>query len=139
MGKVTADEVLRHPLAGVLPPWPDNPPAGPTSEARAGLDDELADLEERITALTIDASPELQEAVRALAELHERRDRATDDHLRVRLEVLARVHDALAQLRRMPTAEAMIAAAPRYACEACGFDRAVLYRVRGKELLAESF
>lgn len=139
MGDVTADELLRHPLAGVLPPWPDNPPASPASENRAALDDELADLEERITALTVDATPELHEAIRALAELHERRDRATDDQLRVRLEVLARVHDALAQLRRMPTTEAMIAAGPRFACEACGFDRAVLYRVRGKELLAESF
>lgn len=40
---------------------------------------------------------------------------------------------------RMPSAEAIIAAAPRQACEACGFDRAVLYRLRGNELLAESF
>jgi DNA-binding CsgD family transcriptional regulator len=33
----------------------------------------------------------------------------------------------------------MIAAAPRTACAACGFDRAVLYRVRGQELYAEAF
>jgi DNA-binding CsgD family transcriptional regulator len=38
----------------------------------------------------------------------------------------------------MPTTEAMIAAAPRQACEACGFDRAVLFRICGKEMLAES-
>jgi DNA-binding CsgD family transcriptional regulator len=134
---VTTGQPLRHPLAGTLPAWPDNPPASPASEARSALDDELAVLEERIS--TLGASPELAEAVRALADLHERRHRATDDQLRERLEVLARVHTALAQLRLMPTTEAMIAAAPRYACEACGFDRAVLYRVNGKELLAEAF
>jgi DNA-binding CsgD family transcriptional regulator/GAF domain-containing protein len=134
----TADRVP-HPLAGDLPPWPDNPPAGPGSQARAALDDELAVLEERISTLSGSADPALQEAVRALVDLHERRDRATDDQLRARLGVLARVHEALAHLRRMPNAEAMIAAAPRQACVACGFDRAVLYRVRGKELFAESF
>lgn len=77
--------------------------------------------------------------MRALADLHERRDRAADAQLRDRLRVLDRVQKALTHLRRMPSAEAIIAAAPRQACEACGFDRAVLYRVRGNELLAESF
>jgi DNA-binding CsgD family transcriptional regulator/GAF domain-containing protein len=134
---VTTGQPLEHPLAGRLPTWPENPPSSPAAEARAALDDELADLEERIASLG--TSPEVAEAVRALTELHERRDRAIDDQVRERLAVLARVHEALAQLRTMPTAEAMIAAAPRYACEACGFDRAVLFRVRGKELLAESF
>ncbi len=131
-------DVVPHPVAGDLPPWPDNPPAGPTSARRAALDDELADLEDRISALTTGAAPDLQAALRDLADLHERRDRANDSALRDRLEVLARVHTALALLRSMPTTEAMIAAAPRQACEACGFDRAVLFRVTGKELLAES-
>jgi DNA-binding CsgD family transcriptional regulator len=128
-----------HPLAGALPPWPDDPPASEGAVLRARLDDEVADLETRVGELTENAAPELREAFAALVELHERRDRAADDHVRGRLEVLARVHAALANLRQMPSAEAMIAAAPRKACEACGFDRAVLYRVRGKELLAESF
>jgi len=135
----TTGDVVHHPLAGELPPWPDNPPAGPAAQVRAALDDELADLEERIGALTAGADPAVADAVRALADLHERRDRATDEQLRERLAVLARVHVALAHLRRMPNTEAMIAAAPRQACEACGFDRAVLYRVRGKELFAEAF
>lgn len=132
------DAPLRHPVAGDLPPWPDNPPTGPSSERRAALDDELADLEERIGKLTAHADPEVQSALRDLADLHERRDRANDAALRDRLEVLAKVHSALAHLRSMPTTEAMIAAAPRQACEACGFDRAVLFRICGKELLAES-
>jgi DNA-binding CsgD family transcriptional regulator len=133
------DDLVRHPLAGDLPPWPANPPAGPSSERRAALDDELADLEDRISKLTADADPEVQAVLRDLADLHERRDRANDTALRDRLEVLAKVHTALSHLRNMPTAEAMIQAAPRQACEACGFDRAVLFRVSGKELVAESF
>ena len=128
-----------HGLAGLLPPWPENPPASPGCEQRAALDDELADLEDLLGRLTANAEPELQAAVRALADLHERRDRAADAQLRDRLDVLERVHTALSHLRRMPSAEAIIAAAPRQACESCGFDRAVLYRVRGNELIAESF
>ncbi|WP_354701118.1 hypothetical protein DSM112329_01424 [Paraconexibacter sp. AEG42_29] len=128
-----------HPVAGALPPWPDDPPPSAAAALRAGLDDEVADLETRVAELTAGAAPELREAFRALVELHERRDHAADAHMRDRLQVLARVHTALAHLRQMPSAEAMIAAAPRSVCEACGFDRAVLYRVRGKELLAEAF
>jgi DNA-binding CsgD family transcriptional regulator/GAF domain-containing protein len=127
------------PLAGTLPPWPDHPPASPATTARAVLDDQLADLEERVAGLTAGAGPEFQDAIRALFDLHERRVSAADAILRERGEVLARVHAALAHLRTLPTADAMVAAAPRQACEACGFDRAVLYRIRGKELLAESF
>lgn len=132
-------ETQTHGLAGVLPAWPDNPPASPSFEQRAALDDELADLEDLLGHLTAGAAPELRAAVRALADLHERRDRAADAQLRDRLNVLDRVQKALSYLRRMPSAEAIIAAAPRQACEACGFDRAVLYRLRGNELLAESF
>jgi DNA-binding CsgD family transcriptional regulator len=128
-----------HPLAGALPPWPDDTPEGPSTAERAAFDDEAAELEERIAALTQDAGDELRDAISALVALHERRERAADARVRVRLGVLARVHEALARLRLMPGADAMIAAAPQTACEACGFDRAVLYRVRGKELLAESF
>lgn len=128
-----------HELAGALPPWPDPPPPTPAEVALARLDDELADLETRIAALSAHGAPGLLAAFGALAGLYERRDRARDTQIRDRLEVLARVHGALAQLRRMPSAEAMISAAPQQAGEACGFDRAVLYRVRGKELIAESF
>lgn len=135
----TASDVQTHALAGSLPRWPDNPPASPRSEDRAALDDELADLEDLLGRLTATAAPELTAAVRRLAELHERRGRVADAQLRDRLDVLDRVQKALSHLRRMPSAEAIIAAAPRQACDACGFDRAVLYRLRGKELLAESF
>ncbi len=127
------------PLAGVLPPWPQDPPASEVDARRAALDDRAAELEERILSLTQDADPKLREAISELVTVNERRDRAAEDRIRRRLGVLARVHDALGHLRLMPDADAMIAAAPRTACQACGFDRAVLYRVRGKELFAESF
>lgn len=130
---------VKHPLAGALPAWPEDTPTSAPAALRAALDDEVADLEEHIELLIERGAQELRDAFQSLSELHVRRNRAADAEVRGRLEVLARVHAALTRLRQMPSAEAMIAAAPRSACEACGFDRAVLYRVRGKELLAESF
>lgn len=127
------------PLAGELPAWPEDAAASSAAAQRAVMDDELADLEERIARLTEHSGEELRAAFQSLSELHQRRDRAADAQVGGRLGVLARVHAALARLRQMPNAEAMIEAAPRSVCEACGFDRAVLYRVRGKQLLAESF
>lgn len=62
-----------------------------------------------------------------------------ESRIRERLTVLSRIRDTLTQLRRMSSVQSMIDAAPQYACESCGFDRAVLYRVRGRELIAESF
>ncbi|WP_205695785.1 LuxR C-terminal-related transcriptional regulator [Conexibacter sp. SYSU D00693] len=59
--------------------------------------------------------------------------------LRRRLDTLAAVHEALARLRRVRTVEGLIARAPQEVCGACGFDRCVVYQVRGPELIAESF
>lgn len=125
-------------LTGALPPWPDDCPAGPAEAEHAALSRELADLRTRIGALSATCGPELASAVSTLLELHERRTRAVEAHHEGRLEVIARIRTALAHLRRLPSAEAMIAAAPQMACEAGGFDRAVLFRVNGRELLAES-
>lgn len=127
------------PLAGTLPDWPDDAPPGTRAAERSRLDDELAGLEARVEALSAEADPELQASIRALLELHERRCAAADARLRERAEVLAAVHRALDTLRAMPSVAAMVAAAPQHACRACGFDRAVLYRVHGHELIAESF
>jgi DNA-binding CsgD family transcriptional regulator len=130
---------IRHPRAGLLPDWPEDLPDSSFEASRDALDDEVADLEARLSTLVGVDSPALQDILRTLNELHDRRNRIADTQVRRRLEVLARVHAALAMLRQMPSAEAMIAAAPHSACDACGFDRAVLYRLRGKELIAESF
>lgn len=55
-----------------------------------------------------------------------------------RLEVFTRIHRELAKLRQAETVEAIVARAPQAACDACGFDRAILYRVRGNDMYAES-
>lgn len=128
-----------RPEVNGLPPWPENPPASPATVARAALEDEAAELEERVARLAGDADPELRAAIDALILVQERRERAAESQVRGRLQVLARVNTELATLRQLPSTETMITAAPRSACVACGFDRAVLYRVRGQELYAEAF
>ena len=120
-------------LAGDLPPWPEDP------SGDAGLDDAAAALEERLVDLAAAAGPELREAVAAVLAAQAAREAALTRQARDRVDVLARVHGELARLRQMPTAEAIIAAAPRSACAACGFDRAVVYRVDGRRLVAEAF
>lgn len=55
-----------------------------------------------------------------------------------RLETFTRIHRALAKLREAETVESIVARAPRDACDACGFDRAVIYRVRGNDMFAEA-
>jgi DNA-binding CsgD family transcriptional regulator len=106
--------VTVHPLAGTLPDWPDDlvpDQDGPVGRATGSGG--------QVTAPAVPGeSPE----ARACA-----------------ARLLARVHTALTGLRRLPTAQAMVEAAPRQACAACGFDRAVLFRVHGRELIAESF
>ena len=103
----------------------------------AVLEEKLTSLEQRIGALTAN-DPELRQVVREYAEVHERRHQATTAEVGDRLAVLGRIQAALTRLRQMPSAEAMIEAAPRHACESCDFDRAVLYRVSGSSLFAVS-
>jgi DNA-binding CsgD family transcriptional regulator/putative methionine-R-sulfoxide reductase with GAF domain len=54
-------------------------------------------------------------------------------------ETLTRIHDALARLRLMESPEQLLERSTPEACAACGFDRAVLYRLSGSKLVAESF
>lgn len=63
----------------------------------------------------------------------------TADHeFERRLDVVTRVHRELAKLRQAETVEAIVARAPQAACEACGLDRAIIYRVRGNDMYAEA-
>jgi len=55
-----------------------------------------------------------------------------------RLDVFTRIHRELAKLRQSETVEAIVARAPQAACDACGLDRAILYRVRGTDMYAEA-
>jgi DNA-binding CsgD family transcriptional regulator len=55
-----------------------------------------------------------------------------------RLDVVTRIHRELAKLRQAETVEAIVARAPQAACDACGLDRAIIYRVRGNDMYAEA-
>jgi DNA-binding CsgD family transcriptional regulator len=55
-----------------------------------------------------------------------------------RLETFTRIHRELAKLRQAETVEAIVSRAPQAACDACGFDRAIIYRVRGNDMFAEA-
>lgn len=114
----------------------DTPTAA--SVTHESVDDELALAESRMYALCPEGHSQLAIAIHDFVKLHELRSRLVDNGIRGRLAVLGRIEDALRNLRQIPNADEMIAVAPRYLCEACDFDRAVLYRVQGTELLAES-
>jgi DNA-binding CsgD family transcriptional regulator len=130
-----SDVELRDQLAAAmarLPPWPES-----DDEATdRNLSDGLSALETELTRL---GDPAVLEAFRRLTVSLENHESDGERRLRRRLSTLGDVHGALTRLRELRSVEAIIAAAPREACVACGFDRAVVYRVRGAELIAESF
>ena len=63
---------------------------------------------------------------------------ATKQEFERRLDVVTRIHRELAKLRQAESVEAIVARAPRAACDACGLDRAIIYRVRGNDMYAEA-
>jgi DNA-binding CsgD family transcriptional regulator len=65
-------------------------------------------------------------------------DSVSEHEFERRLEVFTRIHRELAKLRQAETVEALVARAPQAACDACGLDRAIIYRVRGTDMYAES-
>lgn len=95
------------------------------------MSEELEELEARVAAALAGERPS-----EALVELAEE---LADGRLRRRLAVFTRINRALARLREAGSVRAMIERAPREAAGACGFDRVVVYRVDGGELVAESF
>jgi DNA-binding CsgD family transcriptional regulator/GAF domain-containing protein len=73
----------------------------------------------------------LVEAERARREL---RDHVVDERVRA----IAGVQAGLARLRGIGSVASMIEKAPLEVCRACGFDRAVLFRIRDGAMVAES-
>lgn len=65
-------------------------------------------------------------------------DGAAENEFDRRLDVFTRIHRELAKLRQAETVEAIVARAPQAACDACGLDRAIIYRVRGNDMYAEA-
>lgn len=120
-----------------LPPW--RPQEGEQDAEARALDDGLAAVEAELERLGADVDPALAEACHRLSDLVARQQQGATRRMRRRLDTLAAVHEALTRLRELRTVDAIIARASAEACGACGFDRAVVYRVRGAELIAESF
>jgi len=60
------------------------------------------------------------------------------DEFTRRLDVFTRIHQELAKLRQAESVEAIVSRAPQAACDACGLDRAIIYRVRGNDMFAEA-
>lgn len=85
--------------------------------------------------LTTDSG--VEELVGILVDELRRAERSSAE-LRRRSETLIRIHDALARLRPIESPVKLLERATVEACEGCGFDRAVLFRVSGSTLVAES-
>ncbi len=121
----------------LLPPW--EPVERDLAGDHAERADSLAELEAQLARLGDAVDPELAAAVHRVITLAEWGQHEPDNRLRERLDTLARVHASLARLRELPSVDAIIARAAAEACASCGFDRAVVYQLRGAELIAEAF
>ena len=121
--------------AGTLAGYDDDP-ARPAEER---LDAARAALRARLDA----PPPRLPRAghveLYELALTLERLTRAQREHgLARRLEALHNVRDALSRLREIESVGQMVDRATGELCRTCGFDRAVLFKVQGSEMVAES-
>jgi DNA-binding CsgD family transcriptional regulator len=64
---------------------------------------------------------------------------APDDQLaHERLQALAGLQAGLARLRGIGSVSAILDRATEEVCRSCGFDRSILFRVRGKQMIAQS-
>jgi DNA-binding CsgD family transcriptional regulator len=104
------------------------------SEPGELIDALIEELELRLPGL--DAS--LNAAFAALVSMHSLQVEREAAEQRRRSETLARLHDAMVALRPIESPEQLLERSTMEACQACGFDRAVLLRVEGSSLVPES-
>jgi LuxR family transcriptional regulator, regulator of acetate metabolism len=102
---------------------------------REALDEALLVTESEIDALAMGT---LADLCQRLVWLHDLRDELAEQQLQRRLHTHTRVHDLLSKLRSASSVDAIVAGAPQAVCEACDFDRAAVYRVRGSDMLCEA-
>lgn len=120
----------------ILGEQPD--PVGDAADAG----DELAALSTRLADRLADDHEATRGQVAALAAIlvqvetarRELRDRVTEERVRA----LAGVQAGLARLRGIGSVAAMIEKAPMEICRSCGFDRALLFRIRDGAMVAEA-
>ena len=113
--------------------------SGGDDDGDADADDLTEGLTDRLREHLKDVDERFVAALDALVDLAElRAERAAREEQR-RAETLTRIHDALGRLRLLESTEQLLERSTPEACAACGFDRAVLYRLSGSKLVAESF
>ena len=133
--RVRALTVATRELVSADPPDPDPDPARAliatlTSTAEE-IGETLAD-----GAAELD-SPRTADLCELLVEVGDLQSDLREHTLGLRFQTLHRIHDALARLRQLPSSAALIEAAPPELCAACGFDRALISRVRGSTWVPE--
>jgi len=102
--------------------------------AQQGRDDLRSSFDDAPPATVSDAIARLDR----LIELDEFERRAAGEGVTARFDALLRTHEALRRLREQATTpEALVEAAPREVCAACGFSRAMISRVRGSMWVPE--
>jgi DNA-binding CsgD family transcriptional regulator len=128
------DERISRALAGG-----DLPSSGkPQAELREAVEEALSVAEDEIADLAAESDERLAERCQWLVRLHDLRDELIERHVQRRLATFSRVHETLTRLRAGGDVDAIVRSAPAAACEACGFDRSAIYRVRGGDMLAEA-
>ena len=117
--------------------WDDEQDDGDLGDG--DLDDLAEGLTDRLREHLKQVDERFATALDALVDVTDiRAERAAREEQR-RAETLTRIHDALARLRLIESPEKLLERSTPEACAACGFDRAVLYRLSGSKLVAESF
>jgi DNA-binding CsgD family transcriptional regulator len=110
-------------------------PAGERPPGVAELDDQLVALGEQLRASLLHADREepaaIAQRLQLIFEVGELREALRERDLFERLDVLARIHESLTEMRDCKTPEELIEVAPGELCRACGFTRALISRVHG--------
>jgi DNA-binding CsgD family transcriptional regulator len=130
-----AESTLAQVRAGLGRP-PDERPPG-----IAELDDQLVALGEQLRGSLLDADraepSAIAQRLELIFEVGELREALRERDLFERLDVLARIHESLGELRNCKTPEELIEAAPGELCRSCGFTRALISRVHGSRWVPE--
>jgi DNA-binding CsgD family transcriptional regulator len=116
-------------------------PAGERPHGVAELDDQLVALGEQLRASLLHSDRDEPDAIaqrlELIYEVGELREALRERDLFERLDVLARIHESLGELRNCTTPEELIEAAPGELCRSCGFTRALISRVHGSRWVPE--
>jgi DNA-binding CsgD family transcriptional regulator len=110
-------------------------PAGERPPGIAELENQLVALGEQLRASLLQSereeSAEIARRLELIFEVGELREALRERDLFERLDVLARIHESLAELRNCKTPAELIELAPGELCRSCGFTRALISRVHG--------